>query len=192
MVSAEALCAIAGIPPIDLLVQERGRIDEANVEVTTALKKRERLRTIEEWQLRWDRNNDKAQWTKRLIPHLGAWTECRQRRTGYFLTQFLSGHGSFRVYTNRIGKANDNLCIYCKNVDIAEHTIFECLKWASNRHRFEMDAGRYLTPDNIVQYMLGSTANYELTANYISTIMKKKETEERESQAEEKRRQDQR
>lgn len=58
--SFEALCAIGGIPPVDLLAKEK----RMNYEGTIP---------------KHDKNKEKEQWTKALIPHL---VESTRRKHG--------------------------------------------------------------------------------------------------------------
>nr|XP_023020313.1 uncharacterized protein LOC111508906 [Leptinotarsa decemlineata] len=124
-VSAEAACVLAGIPPMDLLVRERACLDEI-LEVRGIHKGVERHRTIREWQDRWENNNRNAQWIKRLIPDVETWSACKRSQLNYYVTQFFTGHGSFRNFTSWIGKNADDVGIYCGMVDDAEHTLFVC------------------------------------------------------------------
>jgi len=100
-ISAAAVQAVAGVPPVDLLINERTRIYKGLQNQCGA-----REETMQKWQDRWTQETVKAQWTKKLIPDLTKWTNCKHRRTNYFFTQALSGHGSFKSYTNRIQKTD--------------------------------------------------------------------------------------
>lgn len=74
----------------------------------------------------------------------------------FFLTQFLSGHGSFRNYLYKRGKVSSLKCGYCRTeTDDANHTFLECERWAELNHRLESDI-QDITPDNIVGVMLQS------------------------------------
>ncbi|KAG5896194.1 hypothetical protein JTB14_016968 [Gonioctena quinquepunctata] len=77
-VFSDALCVIAGVSPIDMLVKERGLLDDL-AEVTEDSKRQKRDRTVTEWQGSWENNNSTAQWTKRLVPDIEAWIKCTHR-----------------------------------------------------------------------------------------------------------------
>ncbi|KAH1020868.1 hypothetical protein HUJ04_010460 [Dendroctonus ponderosae] len=132
-VSSEAIQVIAGIPHIDLLTRERVLLDETGERpVTAATRSAARRRTLGEWQDRWS-SGRKGQWTRVLIPDLRRWVDCPHKRSGYFLTQALSGHGCFKEYLWRIGKVGDGECWYCGEHDSPMHTLFVCPRWAEIR-----------------------------------------------------------
>ncbi|KAF2902778.1 hypothetical protein ILUMI_03406 [Ignelater luminosus] len=107
-VSTVALQVITGTIPLDLLVLERKYVHEHAGERDLAMVKLRASNT--EWQSRKDNNWDKA------------------RSGGYWLSQALTGHGSFRQYLKRIGKEEDDACAYSGDTDTAEHTLFERLR----------------------------------------------------------------
>lgn len=179
-VSGEALQVITGVVPVDLQARERKRVHECctikerNTATTT---------TLEMWQSRWDNNNSNGQWTKRLIPDIWRWHGCKFRRTDYFLTQALSGHGVFRAYAKRFNKDSADHCIYCGEIDTAEHTIFHCSRWNSLRTGATVETGLEIGVDNLVTVMISSESNWNIIHRMIAGIMKTKETEERARQA---------
>lgn len=67
-------------------------------------------------------------------------------------TQFLLEHGSFRVYTKRIGRTEDD--VYSVECDTVLHAVFECARWNEERQQFDTDLGLTLSAGNIVQFML--------------------------------------
>lgn len=178
-VSAEALQAVTGIIPIDLQVEERYRLYGRENASTETIRTEEREQSMVKWQARWDNMEGVAQWTKRIIPDLSRWVKCEFRTTDYFLTQALTGHGSYKAYTNRIGKDETSTCRYCKESDDAEHTIFHCDRWIRERTEIELRLGRTLTVDNMTEIMLENKVKFESIREYIGKIMKKKEEEER-------------
>ncbi|XP_074031356.1 uncharacterized protein [Leptinotarsa decemlineata] len=147
--SADFLNVITGIPPIDLLVEERRRLDDRET-FTEEVRAEERNRTIGKWQQRWTANTSTAQWTKRLIPNLKPWLDCKFKNLEYFVTQALTGHGSFGSFTYRIGKTADVRCRYCQADDDPQHTILSCPRWHSARHELEASVGDRVSPDNFV------------------------------------------
>ncbi|KAJ8967335.1 hypothetical protein NQ317_007980, partial [Molorchus minor] len=94
----------------------------------------------------------------------------------------LTGHGSFKAYTKRIGKTDNDLCRYCEQVDTAEHTIFHCERWSRLRQeaaqRMNMDIG----PENIVGEMISDREKWNAGHDMIRKIMEEKEREERADQ----------
>jgi len=75
----------------------------------------------------------------------------------YHLTQTLTGHGSFRSYLYRMGRANDRACAQCHAPeDTAEHTIFDCPHWAEKRDAMQVFLnGRLPTPDDVEDIICG-------------------------------------
>ncbi|XP_074038932.1 uncharacterized protein [Leptinotarsa decemlineata] len=131
------------------------RVHLDNLEgVTEADKLRERETTVNEWQDRWERNHSTAQWTKRLIPHIKSWLKCDFKTLNYYVTQALTGHGSFRMYTLRIEKSRNDLCKYCGERDDPKHTDFECNRWHAQRTGLETYFGAQITPENLLETMV--------------------------------------
>lgn len=158
-ISVEATQAITGTPPITLLALERARIHERSEGNLEAVKKAEREATLNLWQEKWVTNNEKAQWTKTLIPNIISWTNCKHRRTDYYLTQMLSGHGCLGSYLHRIGKKDDDKCFFCEEVDTPEHTLFKCPRWTEDRTTFETRLGQRLKVNTVVESMIDNEKN---------------------------------
>ncbi|XP_018577406.1 uncharacterized protein LOC108915767 [Anoplophora glabripennis] len=108
-VSTDAVLVIVGLIPINLLVQERRNIffeEEGNRETR---KKLERAETFRKWQEEFDASPN-GRWTSRLIQNVEAWTRRRHGNLTYYVTQFLSGHGSFGDYLKRIKRRERDTC----------------------------------------------------------------------------------
>jgi len=84
-VSDEAAFVLSGMPPVDLVAEERARIKARVLEVPppgdspptrSKIKEEERRITIEEWQSRWEANSQ-ASWTRRIIPSISRWVNGR-------------------------------------------------------------------------------------------------------------------
>lgn len=60
-VSAVEVQVVTGIPPIDLLIEERARVHSRTEEHTAVLKEEERRKTLQAWQKRWAEENSKGQ-----------------------------------------------------------------------------------------------------------------------------------
>lgn len=174
-VSANAVQVITGVVPFDLLVEERKRQWEDPALTRTA----NRAITIDRWQERWASGQETAQWTKRLIPDLQPWLQCKHRRVDYFLTQFLSGHGAFRSYVKRIGKTNEDLCLYCRQSDTPEHGVLHCPKWTALKAQLEVEVGQNIRAENIISVMISSKTKWDRISNYVREVVKSKEELER-------------
>lgn len=96
----------------------------------------------------------------------------------YFLTQLLTGHGSFRSYLSRIGKTDSESCNYCQSPDHPGHAVFECERWRSSRRETEAAVGEELTPDNIIGKMLHSEENWSTIHQFVRTTLAKKESDD--------------
>lgn len=49
-----------------------------------------------------------------IDPNVEKWINCEFRVTEYFMTQFITGHGSCKTYAKQIGKSVNDICIYSK------------------------------------------------------------------------------
>lgn len=177
-VSAEASLVIASLIPIHLLVRERLRTWECD-EDRGAASRVERDRTLNSWQEEW-RNSTKGAWTRSLIPDVRRWVVRKHGETGYYLTQALSGHGSFRTYLHKIGKSESDYCVYCGEVDNAEHTLFTCVRWANLREITERKIGGIaLSRANFIDCMLEEEGNWRAIEEMVSSILAIKEKDER-------------
>lgn len=179
-VSAKALQVIAGTVPVYLLAEERKNVYESGEGNVPAVRQRIRMGIMDKWQREWENEQDKAQWTKRLIGDVKMWEGCGFRWVNYHLTQFLTGHGSFGVYLKRIGKRENDNCMYGDNErDDPEHTVFHCMRFESERARLRVLLnGLEVGPDNIIEVMLSSKSAYAHVSGVIVDIMKVKEREE--------------
>ena len=88
----------------------------------------------------------------------------------FYLTQFLTAHGYFNAYLNRMG-----LLDYCERIeDSAEHTFFECDRWSQERRALEVALGCNCTPDNIRSLMVHSEENWNEIAACVEKILRSK------------------
>ena len=93
--SANCLDILSGIPPTDLLLEEkfrRSRKEEDFIEINNDI--------VDRWCARW-RDSPTDVWCKRLIPNLEVWLDRKYGYTDFFLTQFFTGHGAFGSYLYR-------------------------------------------------------------------------------------------
>lgn len=155
-VATSAVQVIAGVPPISLMAEERGRIYLRGGGREPHVKAEERELTLQLWQAQWREPSETGIWTRRLIPNVVEWVKCEHREVEHFLAQFLSGHGAFRQYTFKIKKTPDERCIYCGDRDTAEHTVLECPRWVVERTTLQILVGLELDAQNIIQMMIRS------------------------------------
>lgn len=181
-VSAEALQVVTGVLPIDIMVRERATLHETGNGNRPDVRKEAREVSMREWQHRWEGITEKAQWTKRLLPNVVQWVRCEHRATDYALTQFLTGHGCFRSYTRRIGRADDDRCIYCGGTDTVEHTFIHCGRWAELRAGVRASWGEPFDIDSIARVLPVDRNKFSLFRSFSRDLIREKEREERERQ----------
>lgn len=175
-VSTKAIQVIAGTIPIHLLVAERTYDKAANKREQKA---RARQNTMTRWQEEWTNETTTAQWTKKLIPEVTPWVNRKHGEVGYYLTQFLSGHGQFNSYLHRLNLIDQSECTYCGGRDTPEHVVMECARWNTTRDRLAREIGEQVTTESIIRHMLSSEEKWKAIERAISDIIKTKKTEER-------------
>ncbi|KAJ8912170.1 hypothetical protein NQ315_006135 [Exocentrus adspersus] len=173
-VSTEAVMVVARVLPIDILVEERSRIYQVGGQINNDVRRRERETSIDKWQEQWA-SSTKGRWTYVLIPDLKEWTKRGHGEVSYQVAQFLTGHGNFKAFLSKIGKAEDEQCIYCDGRDTAEHTIYECIRWEAYRGYMEMAVGQVLTPQNTISLALEGQRAWEDIMGTIEKVMTLKE-----------------
>lgn len=131
---------VAGFPPIDLMVAEKCFLFAVG-EALRGNKNMARRRTLRNGQERWDRKDQSASWTRRLIREMEPWIECDHKTTGYYFTQFLTGHGSYGTFTKRIGKTQNDQYHTCHSKDDPEHMFLYCSSWVEKRSALERSIG---------------------------------------------------
>lgn len=113
-VSLRALQVVFGVIPIHIQVDERRRQynrENGHLEIN---RRAERKISLVKWQEEWQSNETDGQWTKILILDIRRWYNCPHREIYYFLSHVLTGHGSYKTYTKRIGKSEEEDCIVAK------------------------------------------------------------------------------
>lgn len=173
--STSALQVISNSIPIDLLVEERMQMYKKDLN----LRKTDlREITTRKWQERWQNGTEKGVWTKTLIPSILPWIERKHGNISYHITQVLTNHGCFTTYLARIKRKETDKCWFCEEPDTAEHTLFRCPKWNTNRTRIEHDLKIKLNQMNIIDTMLESDEKWNQISGFIIEVMKNKEIHE--------------
>lgn len=178
-ISTWAAQVVAGVPPIHMLIEEEVELFECGQERSENLKAEIRERTLRKWQQQWEEHTETAQWTKTLIKNVVTWTKCKHRRTDYFLTQFLTGHGRFGSYTTRMKIKTDDRCAYCGLTDTPEHTILNCVRWSVARTEVEIELDAELNTGNIIDIMMRDRRSFKAIHGFVRTVLLTKEQEER-------------
>lgn len=79
-----------------------------------------------------------------------------------------------KKYAQRFKKSRTFRCNHGKEIDDAQHTIFECPKWEIYK---ELETR--LTPDNLIQCMIREAKNWHIFMKSIEKIMETKEVDKR-------------
>ncbi|XP_044754970.1 uncharacterized protein LOC123313925 [Coccinella septempunctata] len=180
--SAKAVQLIAGFPPIDLMVAERCFLFKIGGRLA-GNRRMAYARTLKKWQERWEMTEGKAEWTKRLIRRVDEWVTCKHRTTGYYFTQFLTGHGSFGTYTKRIGKTRSDECGSCGVEDSPEHMYATCRRWNVEREELKFKLGHLPSVEDVIPRMLESKSSWKTLYGYITEMEMEMEGERAELEA---------
>lgn len=167
-ISAEAAGVISGVPPLDLMAQER----QQKYNGINGKEARERLETI--WQTRWT-NGVHGRWTHKLIPNIKNWINRPHGEVDYFLTQALSGHGCFREFLYKRRRAETNNCQYCGDTDDVEHTLFNCTKWTNERETYNTLTGEIFSIDSLSRTLIAKEDIWIAAYQTIRHIIENKE-----------------
>lgn len=150
-VSHDAICVLAGMMPIGIIIKEDAECFE--LRETRGIRRNIRSASMVRWQRTWS-TSTKGRWTHRLIPEVSRWVDRRHGEVNFHLTQLLSGHGCFRQYLHKFGHAESPECPECAGVaETAEHVFFVCPRFAGARDDMMAVSGLDTTPDNVVQKM---------------------------------------
>ncbi|XP_015119086.1 uncharacterized protein LOC107042531 [Diachasma alloeum] len=126
--------------PIEVLAEERRCLYRRRRHTTLTpkdLTEEERRNSISRWQVLWD-TSTKERWTQRLIPQLDVWLNRSHGEVNYYLTQMLSGHGSFWKYLHKFEHEETPECPTCsREGEDAEHVFFSCKRFARLRSTWE-------------------------------------------------------
>lgn len=150
-VSGDAVCVLAGMMPIGIIIREDAECFE--LRGVREARRSTRVASMAKWQREWD-SSPKGRWTYRLLPVISGWVDRRHGELTFHLTQVLSGHGCFRQYLHRVGHAASPACPECVDrEESAEHVLFECPRFAEARCGMMAVCGSDTTPDNLGQRM---------------------------------------
>ena len=105
--SANCLDILSGVPPTDLLLEEKYR---RSLKTENFQEIHEDI--IDEWCDRW-RNNPGDSWCKQLISDPEAWLKRKYGYPDFYLTQFFTGHGVFGSYLFRFKRTDSDICKFC-------------------------------------------------------------------------------
>ncbi|KAE9522341.1 hypothetical protein AGLY_017253 [Aphis glycines] len=128
-VSHGAAAVISGIPPIQLLANEKRDIFEGRSKIDA------RNNLVSDWQQQWD-TSPNGRWTHLLIGDISRWLLRGFGEVTFHLSQILSGHGCFSPYLHRFNLQEKNACAQCGFApDDAEYAFFRCDAWENWRRQ---------------------------------------------------------
>lgn len=177
--STAALQVVSGTPPIELMAEERTELYKARKSNANINEFKDTLKEsiMRKWQHKWNQETVKGQWTKQLIPTIEPWVTRSYGSVTYEMCQFLTGHGNFEEYLNRMGISTSNLCRYCGEIDNPEHMIFKCSRWSVQRTSCWNELEGAQTPNSIIEKMMDNPRNWDAVCHFITTTFKTKNTD---------------
>ncbi|XP_070854165.1 uncharacterized protein [Drosophila suzukii] len=159
---------IAGLVPVEELVREAVEVEETvtttDYQTMREARRPARERSISRWQERWD-SATSGPWTHAIIPVLSPWLD-------FYLNQILSGHGRFRPYLKKYGHdTSDGSGIE----EDARHVRF-----VEDRTVLNTATGVSTSPSTLVPTMLRGQVEWDATAKFAASVMRKLRIAERE------------
>lgn len=76
-----------------------------------------------------------------------------------------------------------DVCTATTHTTDVEHTFIGCDRWWQERRNLEVKLGMDVTSERMVECMVQSKSKWDAIVKYITTIMKRKEADERTMQA---------
>ena len=175
-ISTDAASVLAGVPPIELILQERKEIYNARASGNserTLIKRNAREKLLQTWQRQWD-ETERGRWTHELIPNIELWQKRKHGELNFYLTQVFSGHGNFGSYLRRFQRRQSAICEMCNEYDDdVEHTITKCSFWNSRRNTLPDDL-RNMTIEQLMELMLTRVEKWYIYSNFIQEILREK------------------
>lgn len=161
-------------------VAELRRAGEVTADGIATIKMEERRVMVRQWGLFMGRPGAYDLVTiSGIRPRLAEWLDRRFGSVNYYVTQLLTGHGSFGHFLRKIGKRASPACLLCdgRDDDLA-HTLFACRAFASERSAVFADLG--CDPDgpvclaDVVGGMLRSRDDWLAFGRFAAVIMSRK------------------
>ena len=186
-ISTNAVQVIAGVLPIDIELDKaiaasnlrNTGVTNWNGVIVAGRKCKRKLRTlaIRDWQDRWDRT-ETGLWTKAWFPRVKTRWMAKWICPGYYMTQALSGHGSFKWKLRMLGKDIDPSC-RCGEIDTVGHILFGCVRWLRERESLALelrDSGYQESDD---KELLMTEHCYGMFKKFVDKVLVAKELEDR-------------
>lgn len=190
-VSYDAVCVLARMVPIAILVECRSRtfrgiaaLKEEDAWSITAAK---RVRDYEEAcsrELWWDylHSGDATSgaWTRMaILPYFYEWLDRSHGGLTYRITQLLTGHGCFQKFLFHINRTESPKYMHCSEdvVDDAEHTVGFCVAWSEEQDVLLANGvgGNGLALASVVGDILSSPEAWSTFAVFAESVLREKE-----------------
>ncbi|RLU14697.1 hypothetical protein DMN91_013051 [Ooceraea biroi] len=191
-VSYEAAEILACLPPIDLTAnkmkavynRKQAIIAEGNVvteRAVNAIKRQEEQNLVRKWKERLQEGSLPGQRVREaILPCFEQWLERKHGNMNFYMTQLMTGHGSFGAFRQKIGKSRTAKCNHCLSpADTAQHTVEICAAWMRERRELRSIIEGRITLDNLIVEMLKTEEKWKAVNTFATEVLRKKEEEER-------------
>ncbi|KAL0264042.1 UNVERIFIED_CONTAM: hypothetical protein PYX00_010835 [Menopon gallinae] len=171
--SGEALCIIAGVPPIDLIVWERVQV--WGTERGDSLRKETKDKVIDQWERRWATSIN-GRHTRSIWPTVKDRLHMKGIRVNYHLSQVWSGHGRFRANLQRLGLADGDACLECGAAgDDVDHAVWNCSSISAAKSSFQATLSQN-NRDRPWRELLYDEETRDAIQTYLEDIIRRRET----------------
>lgn len=170
--STRAALFLARIPPMEAWL-EMGRARQRGAAQTE--QKEAYLRAVDEWWLA-----QRPCWTRQVLPCARAWYGRKHGQLQFWLTQLLTGHGSFGEFFHRIARAPTPSSRCGAAIDSALHTVVECPRWERQRQQLHLVVRQPLeSPADLGSALLQSEESWAAVSAFATRVLRTKAMEDR-------------
>jgi len=118
-----------------------------------------------------------------IRPFLVKWLNREFGEVNYYISQMMTGHGSFGHYLFRIDKRENAACFHCNSDDDSvEHTVAECPAWDIPRFEIMRKLGLGINDRLTLELIVGKILEKEYWtafSHFAALVLRAKEEEER-------------
>lgn len=188
--SYEAATLLAVVPPVHLLAARNRRMYVRLHELSTEerslnpafkknIKEEETIALHRQWNISLDTDGLPGRLTRMaVLPYFEDWLN-RYAGLSFYMTQMLTGHGSFGKYLFWINKAETDQCFYCGYpMETPIHAYEECGRWNVERRKLELFLEESIRWIRIVYWFLFSKETTDRVCSFIIYIMRTKFSDE--------------
>lgn len=194
-VSTDVALVLAKLMPLDIAAYKRmwiynkikkektvGNISNTQ-EKEIRIKGEKTARAKWEWRIKQKTKEESTMgWTLQgIVDNLNKWLDCKFNYSNYHLTQILTNHGSFYAFLFKNKKKNRENCLICQTKDNAQHVLFSCSLFDTERDNLKMILGENLNNlGELIKKALEIKENWNALAHFANVVMREKENKERE------------